>query len=56
MTVVPDRTIRRREIRDLWVKSPGESDGPCQGGPTSGQWFDAWAVDFVTRSQAAGRL
>lgn len=23
----------------LWVKNPGESDGPCNGGPTSGEWW-----------------
>ncbi len=40
----------------LWVKNPGESDGSCLGGPSSGQWFDSWAADFVSRSQAAGRL
>lgn len=22
----------------LWVKHPGESDGPCHGGPTAGAW------------------
>lgn len=24
----------------LWVKHPGESDGPVNGGPSSGQWCD----------------
>lgn len=23
----------------LWVKHPGESDGPCNGGPAAGQWW-----------------
>ena len=23
----------------LWVKNPGESDGPCNGGPASGEWW-----------------
>ncbi len=40
----------------LWVKQPGESDGPCNGGPSSSQWFASWANDFVARSVAAGRL
>ena len=25
----------------LWVKTPGESDGECRGGPPAGQWFAA---------------
>ena len=41
----------------LWVKKPGESDGSCRTGePSSGQWFAAWANDFVRRSVAAGAL
>ncbi|MDO9497962.1 MAG: glycoside hydrolase family 6 protein [Nocardioides sp.] len=24
---------------NLWVKNPGESDGPCNGGPASGLWW-----------------
>lgn len=27
----------------LWVKRPGESDGPCQGGPAAGVWSDELA-------------
>ena len=23
----------------LWIKKPGESDGPCNGGPSSGRWW-----------------
>ncbi len=23
----------------LWIKNPGESDGPCNGGPASGEWW-----------------
>jgi endoglucanase len=23
----------------LWIKHPGESDGPCNGGPASGEWW-----------------
>lgn len=38
----------------LWVKAPGESDGPCRSGePSSGQWFAAWATDFTKRSVVA---
>ena len=28
----------------LWVKTPGASDGTCNGGPAAGQWFPAYAV------------
>jgi endoglucanase len=27
----------------LWIKHPGESDGGCNGGPSSGAWSDALA-------------
>ncbi len=40
----------------LWIKHPGESDGTCNGGPPSGQWFASWANDFAIRSRAAGKL
>jgi len=31
----------------LWVKTPGASDGPCNGGPAAGKWFGSYAVDLV---------
>lgn len=31
----------------VWVKSPGESDGECQGGPEAGQWFHERAVELA---------
>lgn len=30
----------------LWVKRPGESDGTCGGGPPSGQWWAAYALEL----------
>lgn len=27
----------------LWVKTPGESDGTCNGGPAAGTWWPAYA-------------
>jgi endoglucanase len=30
----------------LWVKSPGESDGTCGGGPPAGQWWSAYALEL----------
>lgn len=31
----------------LWVKRPGESDGTCNGGPTSGAWFADYALGLA---------
>ncbi len=36
----------------VWVKRPGESDGTCRGGPTSGLWYHTRAVEMV-RNRAA---
>lgn len=30
----------------LWIKTPGESDGSCNGGPPAGQWFDRMANEL----------
>ena len=32
---------------NLWIKTPGESDGPCNGGPEAGVWWDAGALALV---------
>ena len=31
----------------LWVKHPGVSDGPCNGGPNAGVWWDEYALALV---------
>ena len=31
----------------LWVKHPGASDGPCNGGPSAGAWFESGAEALV---------
>ncbi|AMM20536.1 hypothetical protein AX769_10735 [Frondihabitans sp. PAMC 28766] len=31
----------------LWVKTPGASDGTCDGGPTAGTWWEKYAVALV---------
>jgi endoglucanase len=31
----------------LWVKHPGESDGPCHGGPASGEWWPEGALRLL---------
>ncbi|BDZ50134.1 glucanase [Frondihabitans sucicola] len=31
----------------LWVKTPGASDGTCNGGPAAGAWWEAYALALV---------
>lgn len=31
----------------VWIKHPGESDGPCNGGPSSGQWWPEGALRLL---------
>jgi endoglucanase len=31
----------------LWVKHPGASDGPCNGGPAAGAWWEEYALALV---------
>jgi endoglucanase len=31
----------------LWLKTPGESDGPCNGGPAAGVWWPDYALQLV---------
>jgi endoglucanase len=35
----------------LWVKPPGYSDGPCNGGPPSGQWWPALALSLAQNAE-----
>lgn len=35
---------------NLWIKPPGESDGPCQGGPAAGVWWPASAIELTQKS------
>lgn len=32
----------------LWIKVPGESDGPCNGGPPAGEWWPEYALALAT--------
>ena len=34
----------------LWIKHPGISDGPCNGGPAAGQWWADYALGLARRS------
>lgn len=35
----------------LWVKPPGDSDGPCNGGPAAGTFWPAYAQQLVTNAK-----
>ncbi|MFG2995849.1 glycoside hydrolase family 6 protein [Streptomyces sp. NPDC048340] len=35
----------------LWIKRPGESDGPCRGGPAAGRWWPDYALGLARRSK-----
>jgi endoglucanase len=39
-----------RQDASLWVKHPGESDGPCHGGPAAGQWWPDYALGLAQRA------
>ncbi len=34
----------------LWLKTPGESDGNCNGGPSAGVWWPEYAVGLAQRA------
>jgi endoglucanase len=42
-----DATGRRLADAFLWIKRPGESDGPCNGGPEAGVWWPEYALALV---------
>ncbi|MFJ8665229.1 glycoside hydrolase family 6 protein [Streptomyces sp. NPDC093600] len=35
----------------LWIKRPGESDGPCRGGPAAGTWWPEYALGLARRAE-----
>ncbi|PCN49277.1 hypothetical protein Csp2054_03610 [Curtobacterium sp. 'Ferrero'] len=35
----------------LWVKTPGASDGTCNGGPAAGRWYSSFAQTLVAKAQ-----
>lgn len=34
----------------LWIKVPGESDGPCNGGPPAGAWWGEYALGLARQA------
>ncbi|MEV0125954.1 glycoside hydrolase family 6 protein [Streptomyces sp. NPDC050703] len=37
----------------LWIKRPGDSDGPCRGGPEAGQWWPDYALGLARNAKEA---
>ncbi len=35
----------------LWLKTPGESDGNCNGGPNAGSWWPDYALDLARNTK-----
>ncbi|HYF12718.1 MAG TPA: glycoside hydrolase family 6 protein [Candidatus Paceibacterota bacterium] len=35
----------------LWLKTPGESDGSCNGAPSAGTWWPDYALELVKNAQ-----
>ncbi|MFI6051654.1 glycoside hydrolase family 6 protein [Streptomyces violascens] len=35
----------------LWIKRPGDSDGPCRGGPSAGTWWPEYALGLARRAR-----
>ncbi|MEU9082381.1 glycoside hydrolase family 6 protein [Streptomyces sp. NPDC048357] len=45
-----DRTADPLVDAYLWIKPPGESDGPCHGGPPAGTWWPPYALGLARRA------
>jgi endoglucanase len=39
-----------RQDANLWIKRPGESDGPCNGGPAAGVFWPDYALGLAQRA------
>jgi endoglucanase len=37
----------------LWIKRPGDSDGPCKGGPAAGTWWPEYALGLARNAAAS---
>jgi endoglucanase len=45
------RMVRRGNLDAfVWIKHPGESDGPCNGGPAAGQWWRQGALQLLGKA------
>lgn len=46
-----DRTGDELVDAYLWIKRPGDSDGPCRGGPSAGTWWPDYALGLARRAK-----
>jgi endoglucanase len=44
---IPGATTYGHQDANLWIKTVGRSDGPCNGGPPAGTWWPAGAVELA---------
>ncbi|MFE3685237.1 endoglucanase, partial [Streptomyces sp. NPDC059095] len=35
----------------VWIMRPGDSDGPCRGGPSAGTWWPEYALGLAKRAR-----
>jgi endoglucanase len=40
----------------LWIKTPGQSDGPCNGGPRAGEWWADYALELSKAAEVLGSV
>jgi endoglucanase len=40
----------------LWVKTPGQSDGNCNGGPRAGEWWPEYALGLGRTAEQLGSM
>ena len=40
----------------LWVKTPGQSDGVCNGGPRAGEWWADYALELSRAAEVLGSV
>lgn len=40
----------------LWVKTPGQSDGTCNGGPRAGEWWADYALELARTAERLGSM
>jgi endoglucanase len=40
----------------LWVKTPGQSDGNCNGGPRAGEWWPEYALGLSRTAEQLGSM
>lgn len=40
----------------LWIKSPGQSDGTCNGGPRAGEWWADYALELSKAAEGLGSM